>query len=118
MVCTINRFRRRSALREAAKAHGFPPEQIKALADELPYRWYGPPSRQESADRPFADLEEQYPAPHYQALFRDAAALLGLPRHLSIHPGVISPSATELVPLLATGRYHPSDLNRSKAWAW
>jgi len=103
MVCTINRFRRRSALREAAKAHGLPPEQIKILADGLPYRWYGPPSRQENADRPYADLEEQYPASHYQALFRDAAALLGLPRHLSIHPGgvVIGPGPlTDVVPLM------------------
>jgi DNA-directed DNA polymerase III PolC len=93
MVCTVNRFRRRSALREVAKAYGLPLAEIKKLADALPHRWYGPRPNEEGP--PFADLAEQYPAPGYQAVFRDAAALLDHPRHLSIHPGgiVIAPDA-------------------------
>ncbi len=93
MVCTVNRFRRRSALREVAKAYGLPAAEVKKMADALPQRWYGPRPSEEGP--PFADLAEQYPAPRHQAIFRDAAALLGRPRHLSIHPGgiVIAPGA-------------------------
>jgi len=36
MVCTVNRFRRRSALRETAKAYGLAPAQVSALVDQLP----------------------------------------------------------------------------------
>ncbi|MGW8226528.1 MAG: DNA polymerase III subunit alpha, partial [Anaerolineales bacterium] len=99
MVATVNRFRRRSALREAAKAHGFPAEEIKNLADQVPRRWRGPRSRK--TGEPFEELGMRYSGPRYQRLFADAAALLGIPRHLSIHPGgmVISPGPmTDLVP--------------------
>ncbi len=100
MVATINRFRRRSALREAAKAHGYPPKEIKAFLDQLPYRWRGGPSRRN--EPPFAQLISSYPDARFQRLFADAATLIGTPRHLSIHPGgmVISPEPmTDLVPV-------------------
>lgn len=104
MVGTINRFRERSALRETAKAHGLPSTEVKALADTLPYRGWGPPStRSVDADAsggPYAELAAQYP--QHAAVFADAAAMLGLPRHLSVHPGgvVISPGPlTDLVPI-------------------
>jgi DNA-directed DNA polymerase III PolC len=101
MVCTINRFRRRSALRDVAKAHGLPPGEISALAKRLPYRGYGPPGRQHSDEPPYAELAEQHTSPRHQQIFQDAAALIGLPRHLSIHPGgiVIAPGPlTDLAP--------------------
>jgi DNA polymerase III alpha subunit len=92
-VCTINRFRSRSALREVAKAYGLPPGEVSALADSLPYRWFGPPSQRSSRENPFGDLTERYRTPTHQAIFRDAADLIGIPHHLSVHPGgvVISP---------------------------
>jgi DNA-directed DNA polymerase III PolC len=99
MVATINRFQRRSALRETAKAHGFSPEEIKKLADAIPRRWRRPDSRQK--ETPFEDLLQRYPAQRYQRLFTEAADLISQPRHLSIHPGgvVISPGKmTDLVP--------------------
>ena len=99
-VCTINRFRSRSAMREVAKAYSLPPEQVSLLADSLPYRWFGP-SRSGSGDDPFAELSERYRSPLHQAIFKDAAALIGLPHHLSVHPGgvVISPGPlTDLAP--------------------
>jgi DNA polymerase-3 subunit alpha len=102
MVSTINRFRRRSALREVAKAYGLSSAKINLLAETLPHRWHGPPPSQFLGRGPFGDLVERYPEPLYQAIFRDAAALLGSPRHLSIHPGgvVIAPGPlTDLVPL-------------------
>ncbi|MGE5223660.1 MAG: DNA polymerase III subunit alpha, partial [Omnitrophica WOR_2 bacterium] len=93
MVCTINRFRARSALREVAKAYDLPPGQIKILVDNLPYRWWNPADHQGSARSPYEDLAERYNTPIHRSLFRDANALLGVPNHLSIHPGgiVISP---------------------------
>ncbi len=101
MVCTINRFRRRSALRETAKAYGLPAEEVSALADSLPNRWWGPPGRRDDQEAPFAELAERYTTTRHQAIFRDAAAILGKPHHLSIHPGgvVITPGPlNDLVP--------------------
>ncbi|HSB67198.1 MAG TPA: DNA polymerase III subunit alpha [Anaerolineales bacterium] len=100
-VCTINRFRNRSALREVAKAYGLPPDQVSALADSLPYRWYGPPNRRAGHEDPFAELAERYRTPTHQLIFRDSAALIGIPHHLSVHPGgvVISPGPlTDMAP--------------------
>ena len=100
-VGTINRFRSRSALREVAKAYGLPPEEVSVLADSLPYRWFGPSSRGSNRDDPFADLSERYRSPIHRAIFADAAALVGIPHHLSVHPGgvVISPGPlTDLAP--------------------
>lgn len=101
MVCTVNRFRRRSALREVAKAYGFAPARVSELADSLPPYWYGPPDRFTSQEAPYAELETRFNSADYQAVFRQAGKLIGLPRHLSIHPGgiVISPGKlTDLSP--------------------
>ncbi len=100
-VCTINRFRSRSALREVAKAYGLPAEEVSRLADSLPYRWYGPSRRGASQEDPFAELSERYRSATHQQVFRDASALIGAPHHLSVHPGgvVISPGPmTDLAP--------------------
>jgi len=101
MVCTINRFRRRSALREVAKVRGLEPKEIKILADQLPRRGWGAPDRITREERPYAELEKRFNSPVYQEIFADAEAILGIPRHLSIHPGgmVIAPGPiTDLVP--------------------
>ena len=101
MVCTLNRFRHRSALREVAKAYGLDPDEVNTLAKNLPQRWYGPLDADEENQPPFAGLAKLYPAPLYQLIFRDAEALLGKPHHLSIHPGgvVIAPGRlTDLAP--------------------
>ena len=100
-VCTINRFRSRSALREVAKAYGLPSEQVSRLAESLPHRWYRPPGKGNGSDDPYAELADQYTAPIYQTIFRQAAQVIGLPHHLSVHPGgiVISPGPmSDLVP--------------------
>jgi DNA polymerase-3 subunit alpha len=101
MVCTINRFRRRSALREVAKAFGASQSEIKKLADNLPSRWYGPPLAEPNSDDPYAELSSQYSTPRHSEIFQYAACLIGRPHHLSIHPGgvVIAPGVmTDLVP--------------------
>ena len=107
MVCTVNRFRRRSALREVAKAYGLPSAEIKAMADSLPQRWWGPPTATVAPDLPYAELTERYNTRLHQSIFQDANAILGIPRHLSIHPGgvVISPGPlTDLVPTLMAAK--------------
>ena len=103
MVATINRFRRRSALREVAKAHGLSPSQIKAIVDKLPYRYWGPPgSTSEIKEKPYAELESQYRDDKSQEIFRHAEAILDMPNHLSIHPGGIVISAGPLNDLVPT----------------
>jgi DNA-directed DNA polymerase III PolC len=106
MVCTINRLRARSALREVAKAHGLPPGEIGKLGEALPHRWFGPPSRRND-ESPFAALEAQYRSPLHKQIFQDAASLINLPHHLSIHPGgvVIAPGEmTDLAPTMMASK--------------
>lgn len=108
MVATINRFRRRSALREVAKAHGLPAEVIKKMVEQLPYRYWSPAaSRSEQGARPYRDLEARYRADPYRKIFQQAEAILDLPHHLSIHPGGVVISAgpmNDLVPTQFSGK--------------
>jgi DNA-directed DNA polymerase III PolC len=133
MVATINTFRPRSALSEVAKAHGFAPAEIRALAERVTRRGWGPPgagprtaappeepldpehplsgqpvpSPENDLGNPFAGLMAQYGRdPRYAAVFREATALLGLPHHLSVHPGgvVIAPGPlVDFVPVTRSG---------------
>jgi DNA polymerase-3 subunit alpha len=112
MVATINRFRPRSALADVAKAHGLAPDQVRLLANQLPYAFWarrdaqaeeedGP---QQHAQSPFADLKRRNPK--LEALFKDAEAILRLPRHLSMHPGglVVAPGLlTDRVSVMRSG---------------
>ncbi len=93
-VSTINCFRKRSALREVAKAYALPAEEVKLLADALPYRWFGGPNASSENQDPYAELSERHPDALHQEVFRSAALFIGLPHHLSVHPGgvVIAPS--------------------------
>lgn len=108
MVGTINRFRRRSALREVAKAHGLSSAQIKTMVDTLPYRFWGPPGGLPAKDeRPFGDLEDRYRDERSQLIFKQAEAILDMPHHLSIHPGGIvigSGPLTDSVPTQYSGK--------------
>ncbi len=111
MISTIMRFRERSALREVAKAHGFDAAHCKLLADALPHRWWGPPgaarpsTAQDQRDPilagPFGELAQRFGDARHRLVFEQSMALLGLPRHLSVHPGgiVVAPGPlTDLVP--------------------
>jgi DNA-directed DNA polymerase III PolC len=103
MVATINRFRRRSALREVAKAHGLAPAQIKSMVDTLPYRFWGlPGSLPEKNDKPYGELESRFNDERSQLIFKQAEAILDAPHHLSIHPGGIVISSTPLNDLVPT----------------
>jgi DNA polymerase III subunit alpha len=110
MVATVNRFRERSSLRETARAFGLAPAQVKALADALPHRGWGPPGDEpQPEDTPldglppgFAALAATPAGAGHRPMLQLAARMLGLPRHLSVHPGgvVISPGPlTDLAPI-------------------
>ncbi|MFL5475590.1 MAG: DNA polymerase III subunit alpha, partial [Gemmatimonadales bacterium] len=98
MVANHNCFRLRGALREVAKVHGRPNGEIREVTRRIP--WYEEvPLEELLATRPnFRALDLP---PSWQELARLAAPLVGVPRHLSIHPGgvVIVPTAlTDYVP--------------------
>ncbi|HEX9012941.1 MAG TPA: hypothetical protein VF813_05475, partial [Anaerolineaceae bacterium] len=99
----------RSALSDAAKVYGLAPDQVRELAETLPYRFFSSRDSEEEdqpPESPFAGLAAAHPSPLYQRIFRDAEAMLRLPRHLSAHPGgvVVAPGPlTDLVPLQRSG---------------
>jgi len=109
MVGTINRFRPRSALSDAGKAHGLSPDQVRELVTRLPYAFWsrrddddGEGEREERS--PFEELRKKNP--QFAPIFADADAILRLPRHLSVHPGglVVAPErVTDLVPVMRSG---------------
>jgi error-prone DNA polymerase len=92
MVANHNCFRLRGALREVAKVHGRPNGEIREVTRRIP--WY--------EEAPLEELLATHPnfkaldlPPSWQELARLAAPLVGVPRHLSLHPGgvVIVPTA-------------------------
>jgi DNA-directed DNA polymerase III PolC len=101
MVANHNCFRLRGALREVAKVHGRPPGEIREVTRRIP--WYS------DDDSTLAEMVHTHPnfrsleLPGIWAdLARMAEPLVGIPRHLSIHPGgvVIVPTAlTDYVPI-------------------
>jgi DNA polymerase III subunit alpha len=106
MVGTINRFRRRSALREVAKAYGLSNNQLEDLVKRLPYRGWGFYRQGGENESPYQSLMERYSQAPYPEIFEFATQLIGVPRHLSVHAGgmVIAPGElTDFVPtMLAT----------------
>ncbi len=107
MVATINRFRPRSALADVAKAHGLSPEKARELTNTLPYAFW---ARRETEDEgnvpksPFKELRRTYP--QFSAIYAEAEALLGIPRHLSVHPGglIVAPGKlTDLTAVMRSG---------------
>ena len=100
MVANHNCFRLRGALREVAKVHGRPAGEIREITRRFP--WF-------MDDGTLADVLSTHPnfqglqlPKIWQDLARLAQPLVGVPRHLSLHPGgvVIVPGAlTDYVPV-------------------
>jgi error-prone DNA polymerase len=98
MVANHNCFRLRGALREVAKVHGRPNGEIREVTRRIPV--FEDLSLEETlATHPnFKALDLP---PSWQEFARLAEPLVGMPRHLSLHPGgvVIVPTAlTDYVP--------------------
>jgi DNA polymerase III alpha subunit len=99
MVANHNCFRLRGALREVAKVHGRPAGEIREVTRRIP-AFEDEPLEEMLASHPnFRGLD--LPA-SWREFARMAAPLIGVPRHLSVHPGgvVIVPTAlTDYVPI-------------------
>ncbi len=91
MICTFNTFQTRSAIRDVARAYGFPENEINTLTKYLPH--YGLSRLAQSlGDIPECrHLAQQSAA--LEEVLQLARQISGFPRHLSIHPGgiVIAP---------------------------
>ncbi len=99
MVANHVTFQRRAALREVAKVYGRPATEITAVTKRLPWSDGGPLTEQLARHPNFRSLALGGAWPEIAAL---AESLVGLPRHLSLHPGgvVIVPDAlTNYVPV-------------------
>lgn len=101
MVGTINRYRPKSALGDVAKAYGFSPETIRQLTKKLPSSFHFKTGVEST--EPFAPLMRESSNPVIKDIIRDSAAILDMPRHLSVHPVgiVIAPfPITDLIPIM------------------
>jgi DNA polymerase III alpha subunit len=98
MVANHNCFRLRGALREVAKVHGRPAGEIREVTRRIPiFEDYSLEAVLESHPN-FRELDLP---PSWREFARAAEPLVGMPRHLSVHPGgvVIVPTAlTDYVP--------------------
>lgn len=85
-VCTFARFRARSAIRDVAKALGFPVADIDRLAKTMHWTTSAKGIRRAIEDRP--ELRAlKVPEHKFELLFDLCEALNGLPRHISTHLG-------------------------------
>jgi error-prone DNA polymerase len=98
MVANHNCFRLRGALREVAKVFGRPAGEIREVTRRIPIFDEEPLDQLLASHPNFRELD--LPA-GWREIARMAEPLVGMPRHLSVHPGgvVIVPTAlTDYVP--------------------
>jgi len=92
MICTRTALQIRSALREAARAHGLSPGDVDRLSRRLPHRTDGTSGGDSIAELlsgdPALAAISMSPAKRRE-LLEDAQWLRGRPHHRSIHPGGI-----------------------------
>jgi error-prone DNA polymerase len=99
MACTLVTFRARSAVRDAARALGFPPALVERLAKALDVG----DAKSVAASRGLVEsFGPDLAGKPFQHLLRIVPQMDGIPRHLGIHNGgmVLSgPPLCQLVPL-------------------
>ncbi len=104
MVSNHNTLKLRGALREVAKVHGRPAAEIREVTRRVPYYGEGDPHEVIASHPNFRD----FPLPQgWRPILTAAGALVGTPRHLSLHPGgvVIVPTAlTDVVPIVPAAK--------------
>jgi DNA-directed DNA polymerase III PolC len=103
LVATVNTFQPKSAVRETAKAHGLSDAEAGVLAKRVRRVWHPDPRRR--GDSGLAELLAALDDPRHQEIVRMAQELIGMPNHLSIHPGgvVVTPGPlTDYTPLQHT----------------
>jgi len=101
MVCNVNTFRSRSALRDLGKVLGFPQGLLDRLAKNVD-GWTSDAARAAVARLGIED--ETIRARPWEMLIRLAEAIDGCPRHLSIHVGGMIITARPLMDLVPLER--------------
>jgi error-prone DNA polymerase len=93
MVANHNSFQPRGALRAVAITHGRPPGEVSEITRRFP--WFAEGGDLPRLMREHPNFRSMDLAPHWFTLAKEAESLLGIPRHLSLHPGgvVIAPSS-------------------------
>ena len=93
MVANHNTFQPRGALRAVAIAHGRPPGEITEVTRRFP--WFAAESELETLFRDHPNFRSMEIPPSWHAYAREAQSLMGVPRHLSLHPGgvVLAPGS-------------------------
>ena len=104
MICTRQILQVRSALREAARAHGVAPLEIDRLSRRLPHRLEGSIGRYLCDDPVLASLPLSAKAK--RTLLEDAEWLRGRPHHRSIHPGGICIADRPIAQIVGLERAH------------
>ncbi len=91
LVATINTLKKKSAVRETAKALGYSKAQTDPLIAKLPSSWHPDPRRRDT--RQLHELVSEYTDPADRRVIAAAGRIAGQPHHLSVHPGgmVITP---------------------------
>jgi DNA-directed DNA polymerase III PolC len=102
MICTMNTYALRGAIREAARILGVSGEELRALTRHLPH---GVSSDWESQVRESPGKFDLDPTTEpLKSVLRIARRLVGLPRHTGIHAGGIVISPGPLCDLLSLER--------------
>jgi DNA-directed DNA polymerase III PolC len=99
MVANHNCFRLRGALREVAKVYGRPPGEIREITRRFP--WF----MEEESISHVIGTHPNFRSLNLPAVWRELAEqaqpLVGMPRHLSVHPGgvvIVPGELTDFVP--------------------
>jgi error-prone DNA polymerase len=93
MICNHVMFQPRMAVRETAKVFGLPEAEIIRVTGRMPWFWAGG-GLDDIAEHPM--FRGWDPRPPWPEIFRLARRLVGIPRHLSVHPGGIVLAPGEL----------------------
>ncbi len=110
MVANHNTFQARGALREVAKVHGRPAGEIREITRRIPF-FYETGERLHHVVATHPNFRGLHLTSNWQEFARAAEALVGIPRHLSVHPGgvVITPRPlTDYVPVEPAAKTLPS----------
>ena len=93
MVANHNTFQPRGALRAVALAHGRPPGEVTEVTRRFP--WFAAESELTTLFKEHPNFKAMDIAPSWYAFAREAQSILGVPRHLSLHPGgvVLAPGS-------------------------
>ncbi len=104
MVCNVNTYQWRSAVRDAARALGYQPEDVDRIAEWARENRPKDAQVKEEGKRKKENLPSSlFPLPFRSALVLELAAqLIDTPRHLSVHVGgmlITAQPLVEIVPL-------------------